>query len=279
MIRHHRYSSLGAVARRNRSPFFLTLSAFALSCLVLVAVSSTASAAFVQNYGSHNSPDLMYMDVTESNGGATALFEAPSYSGNSIMFSPANFLAQAIPGGAPVIVDSTIDTILMADPNQVLNNIEIEEAGDHTLLGAPAGFASASVGAAFFVTVLEINGSDATGLGLPVLSQNLQVTTGAGPNGGSFSRPGDDGTATIWDGSVFIDLDAFLAANDVDGSVTKARLKWDNTLTAFADAQSGAFIKKKVVNGVVITTNVPEPTTCFLAAAGLLACASMRRRS
>ena len=233
----------------------------------------------MQNYGSHASPDLMYMDVTESNGGATALFEAPSYSGNSIMFSPSNFLAQATPGGGFEIVDSTIDTILMADPNKFLSNIQIDEAGDHTLGGAPAGFASASVGAAFFVTVLEVNGADATGLGLPVLSQNLQVTTGAGANGGEYSRPGDDGTAVIWDGSVFIDLDALLAAHDVNGGVTKARLKWDNTLTAFADAQSGAFIKKKVVNGVVITTNIPEPTTCLLAVAGLMACVAVRRRS
>lgn len=278
MIRNHGNSSFGA-ARRLRSRILFSLSVFALSCLVLVAGSSPASAVFMQNYGSHAAPDLMYMDVTESNGGAGALFEAPSYSGNSIIFSPSNFLAQAVPGGAPVIVDSTIETILMADPNQVLNTIQINEAGDRTLLGAPAGFASVSVGAAFFVTVLEVNGADASGLGLPILSQNLQTTTGAGVNGGEYSRPGDDGTAVIWDGSVLIDLDAFLADHSVDGYVTKALLKWDNTLTAFADAQSGAFIKKKIVNGVVITTNIPEPTTCLLAVAGLLACVSVRRRS
>jgi len=278
MIRHHRYSFLGTDARRNRSSFFVTLSAFALSCLVLVVASSTASAAFIQNYGTHAAPDLMYIDVTESNGGATALFAAPSYIGNSITFSPPNFLA-AVNGPGSVIVDSTIDTVLMSDPGKFLSNIMISEAGDHTLSGLNGGAAEASVGAAFFVTVLEVNNADASGLGLPVLMQNMQMTTGAGVNGGEYSRPGDDGTAVIWDGSVFIDLDAFLADNNVDGSVTKARLKWDNTLTAAADSVSSAFIKKKAVNGVVVTPNVPEPTTCFLAAAGLLACASMRRRS
>ena len=107
----------------------------------------------------------------------------------------------------------------------------------------------------------------------------MQMTTGAGVNGGEYSRPGDDGTAILWNGSVFIDLDAFLASNNVNGRVTKARLKWDNTLTAAADSVSSAFIKKKTVNGVVVTPNIPEPTTCLLAMAGLMACAAVRRRS
>ena len=257
-----------------RPSYRAVLAPFAFS-LALFSLSSSAYAAFMQNYGTHVAPDLMYMDVTESNGGASSLFGSPSYSGNSIMFSPANFFAQATPGGPLEIVDSTIDTVLMAHSGQVLNNIRIDEAGDHTIGGAPGGFASAGVGAAFFVTVLEVNNNPVS---LPILSQNLQVTTGAGPNGGQYFRPGDDGIATIWDGSVFIDLDAYLNSLNVDGSVTKARLKWDNTLTAQADAQSGAFIKKKVVNGVVITTNVPEPSSIMLVGLGLAVIAAKRRR-
>ena len=100
----------------------------------------------------------MYIDVTESNGGASALFDAPSYSGNSIMFSPPNFLAQ-VNGPGSVIVDSTIDTVLMANPGKFLSNVLISEAGDHTLSGLTGGAAEASVGAAFFVTILEVDGA------------------------------------------------------------------------------------------------------------------------
>lgn len=254
-----------------------SLCALALSLVVLLALSSPVSAAFLQNYGTHNATDLMYQNVTESNGGASALFGAPSYSGNSIMFNPQNFLAQAIPGNGFEIVDSTIETILMANPGKVLNNIQIEEGGDYTLGGGPGGYASAAVGASFRVTILEIDNNPAPPL-LSIAAQNLQVTSGAGPNGGEYYRPGDDGVAVDWDGSVFIDLDAFLASKSILGNVTKARLIWDNTLTAFADSISGAFIKKKDVNGVVVTTNIPEPTTCLLALMGLAPLGLLRRR-
>ena len=165
----------------------------------------------------------------------------------------------------------------MSKQGTFIDNIQIAESGDHTLGGLTGGQALAQVGAAFFWTILEINNAPNV---QPVQSQNMNFTTGGGPNGGEYARPGDDGTAILWSGSAFIDVDGYLAANHIDGRATKVRLRFDNTLQTAADAVSNAFIKKKEIGGVVITANVPEPASCLLLliATSSVVVASRRRR-
>ena len=106
---------------------------------------------------------------------------------------------------------------------------------------------------------------------------NLILGTGGGANGGQYDRPSDDGTAVIWNGIANIDLAGFLTSQNINGDVTKVRLRFDNTLQTAADDVSSAFIKKKSVDIVVTTEMVPEPTSALLLVLGLTAMPWARR--
>ena len=51
--------------------------------------------------------------------------------------------------------------------------------------------------------------------------------------------------------------------------VTKISVNFNNTLVAISQIGTSANIAKKD-NGIIITTNIPEPTSCLLAAFGLV---------
>lgn len=233
-----------------------------LSCFALL-LSVTAAQAATMNWGDIADPagDVMFLQVEEDSGaGSPLLFGQPSASGNQLVYNPTGFQSQSSGGGAD-LVDSTSTSTIMANDGKVINNILFSEFGDYTLSGLTGGQAQATVGAAFFYTVLEVDGSPVT---LATETASMQVTTGSSANGGEYNRPGDDGTAIPWTGSVMIDIDAYLAGEGIDGSATKVRLRFDNTLSTAADSVSNAFIKKKESGGVIITTNVPEPTSALL---------------
>lgn len=255
-----------------------------LSCSAsaLLLMSSMTKAASM-NWGdlSDAAGDVMFLQVSEQNTEPTLLFGQPTAVGNQLRFDPQNFQS-ASSGGASNLIDSTATTTIMANAGKSINTLQFTELGDYTLSGLNGGQAQATVGAAFFYTVLEVDGAPVT---LQTETASLQITTGAGMFGGEYNRPGDDGTAVPWQGSVSIDLDAYLASQSLDGSVTKVRLRFDNTLSTAADAVSNAFIKKKEAGGVVITTNIPidtnqipEPTSglMLLVACGVIA--TRRRR-
>lgn len=237
-------------------------------CCAAILIAASIAPAATMNWGDKSDPagDVMFLQVEEDSGAGTPiLFGDPTAVGNQLVYSPTGFQSQSSGGGADLI-DSTATTTIMAKDGKVINNIMFSEFGDYSLTGLTGGQAQATVGAAFFYTVLEIDNSPVT---LGTETASLVIPTGvtlAQPNGGDYNRPGDDGTAVPWSGSVMIDLDAYLASENLTGSVTKVRLKFDNTLTTAADAVSNAFIKKKEAGGVIITTNVPEPTTALLLA-------------
>jgi hypothetical protein len=109
----------------------------------------------------------------------------------------------------------------------------------------------------------------------------MQFTSGSGPNGGQFSLPGDQGNATVWQGSAFLDIDAAMNASAYAGQrATSIRLSFDNSLAAAAGADASAFIKKKEIGGIIIRTNIPEPSTFALLglALGSIGIVVMRRR-
>jgi hypothetical protein len=227
----------------------------------------------------------MYLGVTENNSEPAPLFDevpgtgSPDVVGNQISFNPQGFSSQSS-GGAADLVDSTMTTIIMAKPGKAIDSIVIDEFGDYTLSGLAGGLAEATVGAGFFVTVLEIDNVPVGGI--PTKTANMQFASGSGPNGGEYARPGDDGTTVTWQGTAFIDVVNYLNSLNIDGSATKVRLRFDNTLTTAADAVSNAFIKKKEVGGVIITVdtnNIPEPSTIVLAALAGLGMVVARRRA
>jgi hypothetical protein len=252
----------------------------AVVAAIFCALFAVNSPAATMNYGDFMGATITYHDVTEENGEPTLLFSAPSVVGDTLEFNPVNFLAEIDPGPGAEIVDSTIVTVLEAKPGFFINNIEISELGDYTLIGLPAAFAQAEVGAAFFFEVLAVDGV-LVGDG-PTGSVNMLFTSGAGPNGGEFSLPGDACTAVAWEGTAFLDIDAVMAASPYAGqSATSLRLTFDNTLAVAADANASAFIKKKEIGGIIIRTNIPEPTTIALVASlavGACGIVVMRRR-
>lgn len=251
-----------------------TTSNFLALCVLAVGTSAFAAS---MNWGDLDDAagDVMFLQVTEDNDELTLLFGTPTVTGNQIQFDPQNFQSQSS-GGAANLIDSTATTTIMAKPNEVINNIQFTETGDYTLSGLTGGQAQATVGAAFFITVEEVDNLPVT---LPTQSENMVFTTGSGVNGGEYNRPGDDGTAVIWDGTFFFDVDAYLASESIDGSATKVRVRFDNTLSTAADAVSNAFIKKKEIGGVIITTNIPEPASAVLLLALTAVGLSGRRRS
>jgi len=247
-----------------------------LAAAVVVLQSPHANAGTF-NWGDLTDPlgGIIYQSVEETNAYANALFDknpgfgSPDVIGDQIFFDPQNFLSQTNGLGSHLI-DSTLTTTLTAKQGKFISNISVSEFGDHSLTGLTGGQGEAHVGAAFFWTILEI---DNLSNPQPTQTANMQFTpgTGVGPNGGHYARPGDNGIAIPWSGSVLIDIDAYLASKSISGKATKVRLRFDNTLSTASDAVSSAFIKKKEIGGVVITPNVPEPSTAllFLIVAGL----------
>jgi hypothetical protein len=200
--------------------------------------------------------------------------------GDTLKVDPVNFFSEA--GGAGPgadITDSELTMVVMGKPGFFVENLQISEAGDFTLIGAPGALGQAQVGASLFFEVLEIDGV-AVGNG-PSGNVNMQVTTGSGPNGGMYSLPGNAGTNIIWQGTAFLDIAAAMAASPFAGqNATKVRIEYENTLSTFADPTAAAFIKKKVIGGLTIQTNIPEPGSVALAlvASLPLVAVAIRRR-
>lgn len=253
---------------------------FCLPVSFLVCALATMRApGATQNWGDFIGDTIMYLDVTELNGEPNLLFSMPSVVGDTLEFDPVNFFSEVDPGPGVNITDSQLSTVVMANPGYFIDNFLISEAGDYSLTGLPGALAEANVGAAFFFTVLEVDGA-AVGNG-PSGVVNMQFTTGGGPNGGEFSLPGDAGVAVAWEGTAFVDIAAAMAASPFAGqNATKVRLTFDNSLSTIAAANASAFIKKKVIGGLTIRTNVPEPGSVMLAllAGAPLACIAFRRR-
>lgn len=237
--------------------------------------------AATMNYGDFVGTSVTYNNVTEANSGPDLLFSAPSVVADTLEFDPVNFLSEVDPGPGADITDSEINTVVTANPGFFIDNIQISESGDFTLVGEPDAFGEAEVGAAFFFEVLAVDGVD-VGDG-PIGSVNMQFTTGGGPNGGEYALPGDSGTAVAWTGTAFLNVAAAMDAdpNYAGSRATKLRLSFDNTLSTAAGEGASAFIKKKSIGGIIIRTNIPEPSTVILLgclAAGGAGMVAMRRR-
>lgn len=235
--------------------------------------------------------DVWYVGVGESNnegpGGTDApLFGAPTgIAGNSIDFSPTQFSAQVTAPGtgfASEIVDGQLSFMVVAKQGKVIDNLQLLEAGDTTITALSTSLdTNSSVTTAIFIDVIDIDGVP---VGAPV---NITGTMTFTPSGGSYNNSEDGGQpydtngastifSTVWNGVANIDFPTELALQNVDYrlGVTKANVTLDNTLSVTAVNGESAFIKKKDFDGIIITTNIPEPATLVLlalAAAGGLA--------
>lgn len=263
-----------------------------LPLLVLVASLVSGSAAFATNtWTSYFGTSISFTNIQETSnlgdpelppaGAGTCCFGQPTGSGDSLLFFPTDFVAEASGVGGFDSTGAQLQVLLTATgPTATIDQIWIHEFGDATLVGpAGTGGTGAMASMAGFVTVLEINGIAVAPIVIGFNAGGLSdpgVTAAFTPvaiGDGTYARPAFIGT-TLWNGKATIDLQSVVP------NVTKAQLSLDNDLYAYSElAGNSAKIQKKVVTGPSIIIGViPEPSTALLLGAGLAALA-VRARS
>ena len=263
------------------------LAIFALTAELLLALSGSSALAAPINYGDFMGNTVIYQMVTEdSNSGDTPpLFGAPTVSGNSIDFDPVGFGASTTGGGIDM-TDGNLSFMVKAKPGNSLQNIQIAEFGDTTLSGFGTDTTFSSVTMNGILNISEVDFVGINSIAIPISITNFS------PSGGMYGLGTDGGGGplfnAIWSGSTLIDLTtgnptvaaAFAARGVVPTlGVTKISVNFDNTLTAISQVGTSALIAKKDTNGIIVTTNVPEPASMAMVAVGLLFGMSCKRRT
>jgi hypothetical protein len=258
----------------------------ALGVAILFAAASSHAAPIV--YGDLMGNTVIYQNIREaanSAGDAGPLFGAPDVSGDSIDFDPVGFSASVIGPGVD-ITDGNLAFAVKAKAGNAINNILFQEFGDTTLagLGTDNTFSSVTMHGVLNITEVDF-------VGINTISLPISITN-FGPSGGTFGLGTDGGGgpnfAAGWSGSLLVDLTtsnptvaAALASQGVDPDlgVTRISVNFNNTLVAIGQTGTSALIAKKDTNGIIVTTNIPEPTSCLMAVFGLAMCSVAARRS
>ena len=273
-------SALPSFSFRSRKAIFRLTSLVA--ALALCFSTSLIHAAAI-NYGNFMGNTVTYVGVTEdsNSGDATPLFGAPTVSGDSIDFNPVGFSANATGAGGVDVTDGQLLFMVVAKPGSAIENFQLSEAGDVTLAGFGTDATFASVSANVFLNISEVNGFAVNTISVPL---SMAFT----PSGGTFGLGSDGGGGPLynsaWSGNLFINLNAIVAANNLNGKATKITVNIDNTLVALSQANTFSLIAKKDFGGVSITVNrppgnpiVPEPTSAALVGLAVFGLAAGRR--
>lgn len=272
---------LSAVVRR----FVLFAAVVAVATCLGIADLQAAPISYVGPFVGNT---VIYDNVREaanSAGDVAPLFGPPNVSGDSLDFDPVGFGASTIGGGAD-ITDGNLAFVVMAKPGNAIQNIKIQEFGDTTLTGLGDDTTFSAVRMHGILKISEVDF-----VGINTISMPISITN-FGPSGGDYGLATDAGGgplfSTGWSGSTLVDLTtanpvvaAALAARNIVPTlgVTRISVNFDNTLVAISQAGTSALIAKKDTNGVIITTNIPEPTTCLLGLFGVALCGLAARRS
>ena len=246
-----------------------------LTGLFLSAAIAAQAAPIV--YGDFPGVTIDYIGVQEesSTDPGAALFGAPTVGGDAIDFDPQAFAASSS-GLESDTVDGNLQFMVQAKAGFGINSISFSEAGDTTLAGL-LGEAETTVGAAFFIDILEVNiGGILTPIALSVPPTAMTFA----PQDSFLLSVDGPGTST-WTGSLFVDMGPTLAANSITGTVTKISVSLNNSLTASSVEGTSAFIQKKDVDALVVsidTFEIPEPTSAAIALLAACGLGCMTRR-
>jgi hypothetical protein len=218
-------------------------------------------------------PSGQLVQETSNPGDPEPLFGAPVVSGNVLLFSPTAFTANATGAGGFVDTGSQLQFELIGNTSSdFIDKITIQEFGDVVFAGVPTATAATGtfINMTLFVTVMEVNGS-----AIAPITGSVAGSFTVGPSFDAVTQ--GQNTTTLWQGTAFFDVDAFLAANSIVGSATKVRVALDNDLFAFSEAGTSSKVQKKVANGIVVT--IPEPSALALLALVCLSLGLRARRS
>jgi hypothetical protein len=217
---------------------------------------------------------VTYPSVSESSDTSTsALYGAPTVSGNDLVFSNLNFAAVST-NASPSLdyVDGQINFTLQADPGSFLQSLDLTEMGDYNVSATPLNPAAVNYAQVYEnavqITVLAINGVP---LSTPLVNNTSDVMN-ITPDNGQYTTNLVPSTGS-WSGSADVNLATLFAS----GQITEIAVSFDNQLLAESETGGIADIAKKGFDIVPITTNVPEPTVVCLVVAGF-GFASLRRR-
>ena len=254
-----------------------------LSALILVACAATSSFAVPINYGDFMGQTVNYLMVQEDANSpppdAPPLFGKPTVlqnpypalpctiatctiPGDTLDFTPVGFAASASGAGGNDITDGNLAFMVQAKPGQSIKNIKIKEFGDTTMSGTVPLNSNATatvVRMPVFIDIVEVNGLPITPIKLSDTSVPAIVATFTPSNGDYYL--GIDGNGgpfftTTWSGELFANLEAVMKG------ITKITVNLDNVLIATSELNTSALIAKK--DFFIVTTNVPEPSTCGL---------------
>lgn len=179
------------------------------------------------------------------------LYGTPSVSGDSLIFTPTNFLAEST-GGSYDVANSTLNVRITANAGYQFSSLSLSESGDYALVGNDA---SVEVGGQ--IRVLDLDDPMANEVTDSILATGF--------------------TTTNWTANASVVVpDATAGWGGADGIVGGVNVTLENILVAGTlQAGSHASIQKSRV----ILTAVPEADTYAMLLAGLGLVGFMARRA
>jgi len=185
------------------------------------------------------------------------LFGQPTVAGDSLYFTPTNFVAEAVNGSGFDLTRQTINIKVSAHQGYDFSGLALTESGNYLQVGN-----GAKVVVSGQIRVFD------------TLKPQTELTSNILP-GGPFQQTEDFATLN-WTANAAADLASMSTAGMINVTL-------QNILVAQSpvNTETLAFIEKKFAGVGVITTPVPEPETyaMMLAGLGLVGWTAMRRRN
>lgn len=193
------------------------------------------------------------------------LFGAPTVSGDSLIFTPTNFVAQSTDGAGYDLTSSTVNISITANTGYQFSTVSLTERGDYALIGDDA---EVSLGGQ--IRVFDLDDPFAN-----EVTDNIVATA---PFDVHTTLAGF--TTTNWTANASVVVPGASAGwGGDDGIVDGVNVTLENILIArTTQVGSLAYIEKKFAGTSIIITAVPEADTYAMLLAGLGLVGFMARR-